>query len=77
VPEGYDIRDWSIQDVSCEGAEAISGKIAGNAYIAKFNRQDLKTVSPGNAVMLTVKLAFDHANTVALTQAFDTVRVIK
>jgi len=77
VPEGYDIRDWNIQDVSCEGAEAIRETIAGNTYIAKFNREDLKNVSPGDAVMLTVKLAFHHANIVALTQAFDTVRVIK
>ena len=77
VPEGYDILDWNIQGVSCEGANAVSGKIAGNTYIAKFNRQDLQNVSTGNAVMLTVKLSFNHANTVALTQAFDTVRVTK
>jgi feruloyl esterase len=77
VPEGYNIQDWNIHNVSCEGAPAVDGKIAGDKYIAKFNRQDLKNVLPGQAVTLTVKLAFHHDVNEALTQASDTVKVIK
>ena len=77
VPEGYDIRDWNIHNVSCEGAPAVNGMVAGrNVYVAKFKRQDLENVSPGWAVTLTVKLAFLHDGKEALTQASDTVRVI-
>jgi hypothetical protein len=77
VPKGYDIHDWNIQGVSCEGAQAVSGTIAGNTYIAKFNRQDLTGVSPGDAVTLEVKLDFNHGGMVALTQGYDSVRVTK
>lgn len=75
VPEDYDIRDWNIADVSCEGAVAVKGRVADNTYIAKFKRQDLENVSRGKAVELTVKLSFQHDDKVALTQATDTVRV--
>ena len=78
VPEGYKIRDWNIHNVSCEGAPAVRGMIAGhNTYIAKFNRQDIQNVSTGHAVTLTVKLSFLHDGKEALTQGSDTVRVIK
>ena len=78
VPEGYNIRDWNIQSLSCEGATAVNGTIAGNTYIAKFNRQDLQNVSTGNAVMLTVKFSFNPTGGMkALTQGYDTVKVIK
>jgi hypothetical protein len=77
VPKGYDIRDWNIHDVSCEGASAVNGTIAGNTYIAKFNRQDLKEVVAGNAVSLTVKGAFMVSGKPAQIQASDMVKVIK
>jgi len=77
VPEDYDIRDWNIQGVSCEGANAVSGTIARNTYIAKFNRQDLKNVSTGD-VMFTVEFSFNPTGRMkALTQGTDMVRVIK
>jgi pimeloyl-ACP methyl ester carboxylesterase len=75
LSEGYDVRDWNIQDVSCEGAPALKGMTAGNSYVAKFNKEDLKNVSPGERVALTVKLAFHHGGKKALTQGSDTVRV--
>ena len=62
---------------SGQGASAVSGTIAGNTYIAKFNRQDLQNVSPGNAVTLTVNLTLNHNGQDALTQASDTVQIIK
>ncbi|MEO0249585.1 MAG: tannase/feruloyl esterase family alpha/beta hydrolase [candidate division WOR-3 bacterium] len=77
LPEGYDVRDWNIHDVSCEGAAAVKSMVAGNAFIAKFKREDLKNVFPGEAVLLTVKLSFFQAGKKALTQGSDTVRVIK
>jgi feruloyl esterase len=77
VPKGYDIKDWDIHNVSCEGAPAVKGMISGNTFTAKFNRQDLKNVSPGEAVVLTVKLAFNHDGKEALTQGSDTIRVMK
>lgn len=78
VPEGYNMWDWNIHNVTCEGAPAVKGMIAGhNTYIAKFNRKDLQNVSPGWAVTLTVKLSFLHNGKEALTQGSDTVRVIK
>jgi hypothetical protein len=76
VPKGYDVRDWGISDVVCEHAPAVKGMVSGNAYIAKFNRQDL-SVSPGEAVTFTVNLTFNHGGKKALTQGTDTVRVIK
>jgi hypothetical protein len=77
VPGGYDIRDWHINKVVCEGASAVSGTIAGNTYIAKFNRQDLTGVSPGAAATLEVTLDFLHNGVLALTQGYGTVQVIK
>ena len=61
----------------CEGASAVSGTIAGNTYIAKFNRQDLTGVSAGAAVTLEVTLDFLHNGVMALTQVYDTVQVVK
>ena len=58
VPQDYHISDWNIQDVSCEGASAVGGHVAGNTYVAKFNRRDLKNIPRGKAVDLTVKLTF-------------------
>ena len=75
LSEGYDVRDWNVQDVSCEGAPAVKGMTAGNSYVVKFNREDLKNVSPGERVALTVKLAFHHGGKKVLTQGSDTVRV--
>jgi hypothetical protein len=65
-----------IDTVSCEGAPAVKSTISANAYIFKFNRQELKGVMPGDAVTLTVKLTFfDQDGKQALTQESDTVRV--
>jgi len=77
LAEGYDVKDWGIRDVSCEGAAAMKGMIAGNTYIAKFKREDLKNISRGEAVVLTVELTFHRDGKDALTQASDTVRVIE
>jgi feruloyl esterase len=77
VPEGYDIRDWNIANLTCEGAPAIKGMIAGNTYIAKFKRENLQNVKTGDAVTLTVKGTFTHDGKSAQIQASDMVRVIK
>jgi hypothetical protein len=50
--------------------------ISGNAYIAKFRRQNLQAVETGEEVTLTVKGTFTHDGKLAQIQASDTVRVI-
>jgi hypothetical protein len=54
LPEDYDIADIDISTVVCEGAAAVKGMVDGETYIAKFNRQDLVDVEPGDEVTLTV-----------------------
>lgn len=54
LPEGYDVADIDASTVQCEGASAVRGMIAGNTFIAKFNREDLVDVSAGDEVTLTV-----------------------
>jgi feruloyl esterase len=76
VPEGYDIRDWNIGNLECEGAKAVKGVFSANAYIAKFQTQDLVGVTHGDAVTLTVKGTFEVDGHTALIQADDTIRVI-
>ena len=34
VPEGYNMADWNIGNLSCEGAPAVNGVQSGNANIA-------------------------------------------
>ncbi len=77
VPEGYNIADWNIGNLSCEGAPAVKGVISGNSYVAKFKRQDLQGVQTGDKVTLTVKGTFTKNGKLAQIQASDTVRVIK
>jgi hypothetical protein len=54
LPEGYEVADIVVSTVLCQGASAIKGIVAGNKFIAKFNRQDLVGVSTGDEVTLTV-----------------------
>jgi hypothetical protein len=68
VPEGYDLKDWNIGNLTCEGASAVKGVLADNAYVAKFNRQNLNGVPVGEAVPLTVKGAFAVNGMPALIQ---------
>jgi hypothetical protein len=76
VPEGYDLRDWNLGDLSCEGASAIRGKLARNKYIAQFRTQDLVDIEPGREVELTVKGTFDPVDSqAALVQASGRVRI--
>jgi hypothetical protein len=77
MPRGFDVRDWHIHDVTCEGASAVKGMAFREGYIATFRTRDLKEVSLEKAVVLTVKLAFYHDGKDALTQGSDTVRVIR
>ena len=59
LPEGYNVADINISTVECEGAPAVRGMVSeedtdNGTFIAKFNRQDLKNVTEGDAVELTV-----------------------
>ncbi len=77
VPRDYRMRDWDLQDVTCEGASAKLGFAVGNIYTATFRTKDLKNVTPGKSVTFTVKGKFQKDGKDALVQASDTVRVIK
>ena len=57
LPLGYDVNNIDPASLVCEGAHAISGHATGegsNMFIAKFDRQDLSGISPGDAVTFTV-----------------------
>lgn len=77
IPEDYDVRDWGIDNLTCEGAAAINGKVSkdGRTYIAKFNRQDLVDVEPGEAVTMTVKGIFQKNGMQALLIGYDEIIV--
>jgi feruloyl esterase len=77
VPKGYQLKDWNIANLTCEGAEMVKGGLSGNTYTAKFNKQDLVGVAAGNAVTLTVKGTFTHNASTADIQASDTIKVIE
>jgi hypothetical protein len=62
--------------VKCEGAPAVRGMASeedNGTYIAKFNRQDLKNVTEGDAVELTVTGELSDGR---LFEGNDTIRVI-
>jgi feruloyl esterase len=61
VPEGYDVRDWEVSNVVCEGAPAVKGIVTdgGRTYTAKFKVSGLEGVTPGKQ-KFTVKGIFQH-----------------
>jgi hypothetical protein len=76
IPRDYDMRDWNLQDITCEGAPAKFGFAHGNVYYATFRTQDLQDVTPGKSVTFTVKGKFTKGQD-ALVQANDTVWVFE
>jgi len=51
--------------------------LSGKDYIAKFNRQDIQGVSPGNAIAFTVTATAEYNGQKVFFEGEDTVRVIK
>jgi len=76
IPRDYDMRDWNLRDITCEGAPAKFGFAHGNVYYATFRIQDLQGVTPGKSVTFTVKGKFTKGQD-ALVQASDTVWVFE
>jgi len=72
IPRDYDMRDWNLRDITCEGAPAKFGFAHGNVYYATFRTQDLQDVTPGKSVTFTVKGKFTKGQD-ALVQASDAV----
>jgi hypothetical protein len=57
LPDEYSVTEISADSLVCEGANAKSGKVISgmeNEYMAKFQRQDLENVIPGDAVTFTL-----------------------
>jgi feruloyl esterase len=79
VPEGFDVRDWGISGLECQGAPMIKGSVSkdGRTYIAKFEKQDLTNTAAGEAVTFKVEGLFKKGSEQALLLGFDVVRVIK
>jgi hypothetical protein len=77
VPPDYHMRDWNLQDITCEGAPAKFGFAHGNVYYATFFTQDLENVTPGKSVTFTVKGKFQKDGKDALVQASDTIKIVK
>jgi feruloyl esterase len=78
IPRDYRMKDWNLQDVTCEGVPAKFGFAHRNVYIAKFDSEDFQDLlTPGESVTLTVKGVFSQDGKDALVQASDTVRVIE
>jgi hypothetical protein len=53
-PNGYDLASINLSTIVCQGAPAIDGNIADKKFIAKFDREDLIGVLPGEEVTFTV-----------------------
>jgi hypothetical protein len=77
VPPDYDMKDWNLQDITCEGAPVKFGFAHGNVYYATFRTQDLQNVTPRKSITFTVKGKFKKDGKDALVQASDTIRVIE
>jgi hypothetical protein len=71
------MKDWNLQNITCEGAPAKFGFAHGNIYYATFRTQDLQNVTPGKSVTFTVKGKFVVDGKDALVQANDTIKVVK
>ncbi len=79
VPEGFDVRDWGISNLECQGAPMTKGSISGDGrtYIAKFSIQDLTNTTAGQAVTFKVEGLFNKGGKQAQLLGFDVVRVIQ
>jgi hypothetical protein len=76
VPTGYNMKDWNLGTLTCEGASMKAGSQGGQTYTVKFNVKDLTGVATGTAT-LTVKGQFTKSGKSALVQASNTVKVTK
>jgi feruloyl esterase len=79
VPAGFDVRDWGISNLECQGAPMTRGSVSydGRTYIAKFSIQDLTNTAVGKEVTFKVEGLFEKGGKQALLLGFDVVRVIK
>jgi hypothetical protein len=53
----------------------VIGAVAGTKYVAKFNRQDVKNVAPGDAVTFTVIATVEYNGQKVFFEGADTIRV--
>lgn len=82
-PWGYDVRNWEIPSVVCEGAPAVKVTKKGHFYMAEFNTKDLKNITAGQEYTFTVTAIVEHrghhdydGDQIAF-EGSDTVRVVK
>jgi hypothetical protein len=79
VPQGYDLADWGVGNVVCEGAPAVKGIFTdgGRTYAAKFRVRDLQNITPADRVKFTVTGLFQRNAGAAQFKGKDTITVIK
>lgn len=79
VPGGYDVRDYNISDVVCQGAPMLKSGVSrtGRTLICKFDSTDLVNVAPGKAVIFTVQGFFNADGKQTQFRESEIVRVVK
>jgi len=73
LPGNHSVADIMVDTVECAGAAAVKATRANDTLVAKFNRQDLEGLAPGDEVELTVTGEFTDGGHFLGT---DTLRVI-
>ena len=85
IPEGYDVSSWERIAVVCEGASAdkfvklpgCSLSKEGDVYVAKFDRQDLINILPGQELTFTVTAIFEHDGTRIAFEGSETKTILR
>jgi feruloyl esterase len=76
-PRSYDVRDWEVRSIVCEGAPAVKITKKGHKghFVAKFNTEDLKNITPREEVTFTVTVILESHRRQIAFEGSDTVRV--
>ncbi len=79
LPEDYAGGDWQILSMTCAGVPAVQTGLShqGGTFTAKFDRQDLGNVLPGDTVPLTVTAVAEREGKQVTFEGADTVKIFK
>ena len=78
-PDGRDLRDWGIADVSAMGAPAMSTAYSsdGRSMVVTFRKSGLASLPAGDKVWLTVIGSYNRDGESTRMQATTTVKVVR
>ena len=76
-PVGYNLREWKIESIECQGASALpgSGVKDKSRVIARFRQIDMKNLVIGDAVPLTVTIAAQRRSVAEVFSGADAVKI--